>query len=508
MKIISMYLPQFHKVKENDEWWGEGFTEWVAVKQAKKYFSSHYQPHVPLDNNYYNLLEKDTMIWQENLMKKYGIDAQCFYHYYFKDGRKILEKPAENLLRWKDIDIPFCFCWANESWARTWSELKSKNSWANIFEGKKDSIESGILLEQQYGIESDWKEHYNYLRTFFKDERYIKHNGKPIFLIYKSHLISCLGDMLISWNRWAIEDGFKGIYVIGANTNINVEKYLDGILYHEPQRTLLRQNKNVTQDIIKYQYEQLWESLLAASGLRKKTYYGGFVGYDDTPRRGKSGTVVEGSSPKLFQDYLSQLIAKNSSVGNEYVFLNAWNEWGEGMHLEPDTKNGYSYLEAVKYACEHYVEYIEKYKEYKENMNLSIYNELDIYRERVFRYEKYWKVLDAWMKFREQGKNIEKYLLKKQIKKIGIYGVGMMGRHLISELSDSKIKIAYAVDQKVKFVDSVDCIYKPDDIFPKVDAVVITVLSDVEEIIEKIDERIDGEIILLEKMIMDIVENI
>ena len=278
------------------------------------------------------------MIWQENLMKKYGIDAQCFYHYYFKDGRKILEKPAENLLRWKDIDIPFCFCWANESWARTWSELKSKNSWANIFEGKKDSIESGILLEQQYGIESDWKEHYNYLRTFFKDERYIKHNGKPIFLIYKSHLISCLGDMLISWNRWAIEDGFKGIYVIGANTNINVEKYLDGILYHEPQRTLLRQNKNVTQDIIKYQYEQLWESLLAASGLRKKTYYGGFVGYDDTPRRGKSGTVVEGSSPKLFQDYLSQLIAKNSSVGNEYVFLNAWNEWGEGMHLEPDTK--------------------------------------------------------------------------------------------------------------------------------------------------------------------------
>lgn len=119
VKVISMYLLQFHKVKENDEWWGEGFTEWTAARQALPLFDGHYQPHVPLNANYYDLLDKGTMQWQADLMKKYGIDGQCIYHYWFKDGRQILEKPVENLLRWTDIEMSFCFCWANESWART-----------------------------------------------------------------------------------------------------------------------------------------------------------------------------------------------------------------------------------------------------------------------------------------------------------------------------------------------------------------------------------------------------
>ena len=118
MKVIAMYLPQFHRVKENDEWWGEGFTEWTAVRGAKQLFNGHYQPRIPQNRNYYDLLEKDTMLWQASLMKQYGIDGMCIYHYWFKDGRKILEKPAENLLQWKDVDMPFCFSWANETWAR------------------------------------------------------------------------------------------------------------------------------------------------------------------------------------------------------------------------------------------------------------------------------------------------------------------------------------------------------------------------------------------------------
>lgn len=507
MKIISMYLPQFHTIKENNEWWGKGFTEWVTVRQAKRFSPNHFQPRVPLNNNYYNLLEKDTMRWQANLMEQYGIDGQCFYHYYFKDGRKILEKPAENLLKWKDIYMPFCFCWANETWARTWSKLRDKNSWAYTFEKKKEPIDSGILLEQQYGNEKDWRIHYDYLKKFFIDDRYIKYEGKPLFLIYQTHLITCLGDMLNCWNRWAIEDGWKGIYVIGANTNISVEKYLDGILYHEPQRSISLQDKKTINGVNTYQYKDLWEALLSTENFGKKTYYGGFVGYDDTPRRGGYGAIVEGESPELFQNYLCQLIAKNSLAGNEYIFLNAWNEWGEGMYLEPDEKDKYLYLEAVKYARGHYVDYMEKYKEHEKNLRLSMNRELDVFRRKAFKYEKYWKVLDAWMKLREQRKNVESYLKEHQIKKIGIYGVGMMGQHLISELSESEVEIVYGIDQKAEFIDASIPVYKPEAPFPLVDAIIITTLFDVEIIKSRIAPKITCRIVLLDEIIMNMIEN-
>ena len=155
IKIISMYLPQFHRVKENDEWWGEGFTEWTAAKQAHPLFENHYQPHIPLNQNYYDLLDKKTMQWQADLMKKYGIDGQCIYHYWFKNGRQILERPAENLLHWTDIDMPFFFCWANESWARTWSHLRNRTPWSTELEPKQKAGDNGVLLEQQYGEEKE-----------------------------------------------------------------------------------------------------------------------------------------------------------------------------------------------------------------------------------------------------------------------------------------------------------------------------------------------------------------
>lgn len=126
MKIFTMYLPQFHRTLENDAWWGEGFTDWVSTKNVAPLFSGHVQPRIPLNSNYYDLTEKETMKWQAELMHQYGIDGMCIYHYWFKDGRKVLEKPAENLLKWKDIDMPFCFYWANESWARSWSNVPEK----------------------------------------------------------------------------------------------------------------------------------------------------------------------------------------------------------------------------------------------------------------------------------------------------------------------------------------------------------------------------------------------
>ena len=185
MKTIAMYLPQFHRVAENDAWWGEGFTDWSAMNRAKPLFDGHKQPKKPLNNYQYDLLEKETFLWQEQLMRAHGVYGFCFYHYWFKDGRRILEKPAENLLRWKEIQIPFCFSWANESWGRSWSNISNQNVWASAFEPKENRKGDGILLEQAYGNEEDWTEHFNYLLPFFQDPRYIKKGSQPVMLIYQ-----------------------------------------------------------------------------------------------------------------------------------------------------------------------------------------------------------------------------------------------------------------------------------------------------------------------------------
>ena len=205
IKVLAMYLPQFHRVKENDEWWGEGFTDWTAVKSGVPLYEEHDQPKKPLNGNYYDLLEKSTMQQQSKWMQEYKVDGLCFYHYYFKDGRKILEKPAENLLKWKDINMPYCFCWANESWARTWSNIGNKNTWSAKLEKKEisDVNGRGVLLEQKYGREDDWRKHFEYLLPFFRDERYIKIEGLPIFLIYKPSEIYCLNQMLDYWRKLA-----------------------------------------------------------------------------------------------------------------------------------------------------------------------------------------------------------------------------------------------------------------------------------------------------------------
>lgn len=508
MDIISMYLPQFHRVKENDEWWGEGFTEWTAVKTAEKLYNNHEQPRKPMNDNYYDLIEKNTMEWQADLMRQYGIDGQCFYHYWFKDGRMILEKPAENLLRWKDINMKFCFCWANETWARSWSKLKEKNEWAFRFDKTERQGDLGILLEQQYGSEKDWKIHYSYLRQFFKDDRYIKHDKKPVFLIYKSRLIECLGEMLSCWNKLAVEDGFQGIYVIGANTDYNSEKYLDGILFHEPQSSMSSGfvESKIENGIIKYQYTDLWDNILSLIGSGKKVYYGGFVEYDDTPRRGKGGIVVQGASPEKFRKFLSELVAKNVCAGNEYVFLNAWNEWGEGMYLEPDVRNEYAYLEAVTYAKNNYEIFLEQYRKQDEDTPMSLYRKCNYYQKKVYQYRKYWEVFDIWMGLKERGINLEEYLIKHDINRIAIYGAGMMGRHLLAELSGRNVEVCYAIDKKAEIIELPIPTYRLEDEIDMVDAVIITVLSEVEGIRDELKKKMRCRIIWLKEMLLDLYE--
>ena len=503
MKILAMYLPQFHQIPENDTWWGKGFTEWTAVKNAKPLFEEHYLPRIPKDNYYYDLLKKETMKFQEELMHQYGVDGMVFYHYYFKEGRKVLEKPAENLLKWKDIDMPFCFSWANETWARSWSRLRQKNVWFNDEESRKKPEDSGILLQQSYGNENDWRKHFFYLLPFFKDKRYIKKDGKPIFLIYKTDDIACLPQMLELWRKLSIENGFPGLYVISSNSRSDV---CDAQVSLEPGPTLDLYNpqkyKNEKLALTIEYDEVVSKSIELQRYMRSHDYYGSaFPGFDDSPRR--VGTVVVNSSPELFYFYLKSIIQLGIERKNEFVFINAWNEWGESMYLEPDEQYGFGYLEAVRKA---------KYDAIKEKSEVMLQGEemgnlILNYEKRLNKYRSYWKLFDNWLTLKEQNKELKYYLLSKGFRKIAIYGIGMVGQHLLTELENTEIEIAFGIDGKGDSLKQKFPVYTLNDELPRIDGVIVTVGYEFQSIKQKLQNKGIQNIISLEQMIGSLLES-
>ncbi|MDK2807490.1 MAG: hypothetical protein PWP24_221 [Clostridiales bacterium] len=501
MKVITMYLPQFHKVKENNEWWEEGYTEWTAVMRAGKQYESHNQPRIPLNNNYYNLLEHDVMLNQAILMEKYDVDVQCFYHYWFKGGRRILEKPAENLLQWIDINMPFCFCWANETWARSWSAVKDKNVWNDKLSNINVEQGSGILLEQDYGDENSWRQHFEYLLPFFMDNRYLKIENKPVFVFYKTVQIPCLDIMLRLWESLAKKNGFDGIYSIGSNANADCEAILDKTLIHEPQNitALFRHSaESHAGSLTVHDYDEIWKGLLEYTDTKKNAIYGGFVGYDDTPRRGSKGTVIKNQSPESFAIYFSKLLAKNFVRGNELVFLNAWNEWGEGMYLEADVEDGYSYLNGISYAKKHYKEYLQEFERVSDSAACF---QIEALKKQNERYKSYWDTLDKWLCLKEKGVNFEEYFIIRRIKNLAIYGMGMVGRHLYNELSGGSIKVVYGIDQQGQGLSKDLPIYRIEDELPEADAVVIAVTFAYEEMVANLKEKGIKQIILLNEVL-------
>lgn len=370
MKTIAFFVPQYHRIPLNDKYWGEGFTEWVNVKNARPIFEGHVQPKIPLNNNYYNLLDRNTKIWQRDLAKKYGIYGFCYYHYWF-NGKKLLEKPCEQILEDKEIDLPFCFCWANEAWTMEWT-------------GKKT-----VIMPQFYGEKKEWKEHFEYLLPFFKDERYIKENGKPLFVIYRPEAIECLTPMLEYWRELAVESGFPGM--VFANQSVAFARdgkgdgsQLDYDIEYEPgtsKRCLASKKtaglKQIRRDILNFcekkfgfelrriglrTYQKLsgtnrmdwdaaWNNILTRAPYSEKSVPCAFVNWDNTPRYKERGQVYLGATPEKFQKNISKLIRRTKNeYKKNFMFIFAWNEWGEGGYLEPDEENKYGYLEAVRNA--------------------------------------------------------------------------------------------------------------------------------------------------------------
>jgi hypothetical protein len=201
MKIIPVYLPQFHRIPENDKWWGVGFTEWTNVKKARPLFSDHYQPRIPLNEFYYDLSEVETLRWQSNIANEYGIYGFCFYHYWF-NGKLLLERPIELLRTHGDIDIKYCISWANHNWENTWDASQGNEK---------------ILISHNFDDEDDWVAHFNYLLPYFRDGRYIVENNKPLLLILAPNIIPKLNKMLALWNKMAHDHGFDGIKFISQS---------------------------------------------------------------------------------------------------------------------------------------------------------------------------------------------------------------------------------------------------------------------------------------------------
>lgn len=504
-KIISMYLPQFHQIPQNDKWWGEGYTEWTAVCAARPLFEGHMQPKVPLARNYYNLLDKDTMRWQASLMHKYGIYGMCFYHYYFGDGVLVLEKPAENLLRWKDIDMPFCFSWANESWVRTWSKYcDDRNTWNDLINGNKEEEGNGVLLMQSYGSEKEWEQHFMYLLPFFKDDRYISIDNKPVFVFHRATSISCLSPMIELWNRLAIDNGLPGIYFISTNRRSTA---CDAELLLEPgysiNRMLVNDFSGKTKGISrKCSYEEIYKKCLQAPvPSDRKVFLGVISGYDDTPRRGSSGMVLDGFEPRHLKNYLHDILVRSRKLQNEFVFVNAWNEWGEGMYLEPDETYGYEYLEAVKEAIETMDESEgEIYSTEEDKKDSGEY-----YIKKIEQYDSYWRVFDKWMVLKEKNIPLIQFFTQRGHRKIGIYGLGMFGRHLLVEIP--KDRISYGIDGRAETIQVDFPMLKPTEDLLPVDAIVVTVVYDFDKIYRLLSEKIKCPIYSLEYVIDQLQDN-
>lgn len=357
MKIIAFYLPQFHEVEENNKWWGEGFTEWTNVKTAQPSYKGHNMPRIPLNKNYYNLTNVKTLEWQAQIAKQYGVYGFAYYHYW-SEGNMLLERPAEIMLKNKTVNMPFCFSWANHTWTRCWAD-------------KTDEV----LWEQKYGDEEDWTNHFNYLLPFFKDERYIKIDGKPLMILYNPKGIKEYPKMIRLWQKLAKGNKLKGIYFLhqqnefdhnekdnnglyegGIEFQMNraVNEYISKSIPFAIKRVLNRVADKIPMlrckaTTMHYSYDRIWKIVLKQMPKGNNWYPGAFVDWDNTPRRKNRGQLCTNVTPDKFEYYLTKQIYRARNVYNkDYLFLFAWNEWGESGYLEPDEKYGYGMLEAVK----------------------------------------------------------------------------------------------------------------------------------------------------------------
>lgn len=358
IKPIAIHLPQFHPIPENDNWWGKGFTEWTNVTKATPRFEGHYQPHLPADLGFYDLRLEEARMAQEAMAKRYGIYGFCYYHYWFT-GKKILQEPIERKLKNEKEDFPFMLCWANENWTRAW-----------------DGLDREVLLKQNYSNEDDVNHMQHLCDTFFNDKRYIKHDGKPVFLVYRPSLFPDIKKTITTWRKIAREKGIGELHLgymqswgftvepesLGFDfavefqpkfpSPIPVKKSLPARVIARLKRLLLKEIPIVIEDrhfdyhtFVKMQMQNQFKSNVSPCLVPM---------WDNSSRRKINAFIFTNESPEYYGEWLSHIKSNYpwSENKEKYLFINAWNEWAEGNHLEPCQKWGTQYLEKTKQVLE------------------------------------------------------------------------------------------------------------------------------------------------------------
>lgn len=374
-RVIAYYLPQFHPIPENDKYWGKGFTEWTNVAKAKPLFKGHYQPRIPADLGFYDLRLPEVREQQAQMAREAGIEGFCYWHYWFGNGKRLLQRPFNEVLQSGKPDFPFCLAWANHSW--------KTSTWEN---GGKDRM----IVEQRYLGEEDYTLHFQEVLPAFRDKRYITIEGKPLFAIFDPYNFQDVSNFIKTWQRLAKENGLKGIYFIAmSNSTTTLQRNADGTLKRVTPN--LQSSERVYNDLLnlgfdginsfgksraemlcmgKYariaktllhqylpflpthciNYEKITQHFFAPEDSWQNVYPSIFPQWDRTPRAGNSEGVYIKATPTSFKKHIQDAlnVIKNKDMEHRILFLRAWNEWGEGNYVEPDLKYGHGFLDAIK----------------------------------------------------------------------------------------------------------------------------------------------------------------
>ncbi len=346
-RVIAFYLPQFYPFKENDEWWGKGFTEWTNVGKAKPLYRNHYQPKVPADLGYYDLRLPEIRQAQADLAKTHGVAGFCYWHYWFGGGRRLLDRVFDEVVKSKKPDFPFCLGWANETWSGVWHGLENK-----------------ILIEQTYPGDKDIIDHFNAMLEGFKDSRYIKVDGKLLFLIYKPFKVPNFRNMKEIWNKLAIENGLDGFFFVAhSHVTSEIRELMDlgydGVnivrLSHvaESRSKLVKGFRKYIRRVPHQVYDYKFATRFFSGeeeGKIENCFPSIFPNWDHSPRSNTRALILNDSRPEYFKEHVKEVIQKVAHKPDDkrIIFLKSWNEWGEGNYMEPDLKYGLRYLEVLK----------------------------------------------------------------------------------------------------------------------------------------------------------------
>ncbi|ANH82283.1 hypothetical protein A8C56_16140 [Niabella ginsenosidivorans] len=356
IKCLAFYLPQYHPIPENDLWWGKGFTEWTNVTKARPLFRGHRQPVFPADLGYYDLRVPEVREAQAKMAREHGVHGFIYYHYWFGNGKQLLERPLNEIVDMQAPDFPFCICWANQTWSGIWHGVPDK-----------------VLIKQEYPGDEDIVQHFDYLEKLFKDPRYIRVNGLPLFMIYDALDLPDSKQYTDQLRAEAVRRGLGGLYILASNITTDdwdfVQAGFDGrvsFAYHKVQYRLMRKSrqrlhKKLGRFFYRLFLDRSYRGVTRVDQRRivKQVLFEEQEGdiypmilpnWDNTPRSGQNGVVIENATPELFEVQIRKAVdyinCRNRS--ERLVILKSWNEWAEGNYVEPDSINGYAFLEVLK----------------------------------------------------------------------------------------------------------------------------------------------------------------